>query len=361
MPGLIQRIPKTGVVSLYSRKIDSPPEEIIVNGVPVFGNFNGPFRRLDIRGIKRPFGDMPIPVFLTDMRIIGYSTFIFLTGDYIGLIETCDAPLFGFSEITFWNRSSGKKLAYRRAVGPFRAKLPMDMNNVRYIFRSKNRKIRLLWNSEKVSALFSVRGDESRPDAEASFSLDITDPRSGQMASVLPLNIRRRCLASWQVTAPLEGCLTIGEKTASAENGIGFFDVRKFYHLFRTKFSRVMGIGSIDGRQVMFRLFSRISSDEYRYNENVLFVDGKTWPLPPVKITRPYGINGTWIIQDTESMVDLAFTPISDNKRKMSIFLLRTEYHTIYGTFDGFLLTGKGEKIQLRSFSGIGKKLMLRL
>ncbi len=303
---------------------------------------------------------MPIPVFLTNMRITGYTAFIFLTGNYIGIIETCDAALFGFLEITFWNRSTGKKLAYRRAVGPFLAKLPMDMNNAIYTFRSKKRKIRLRWNPEKISAFFSVKGDESRPDAEGSFSLNITGPLAAQMASVLPLNIRRRCLASWQAAAPLEGTLTIGGKTASAEAGIGFFDVRKFYQLFRTKFSRVMGIGSINGRQVTFRLFSRISSDEYQYNENVLFVDGKTWPLPPVKITRPYGINGTWIIQDTESMVDLEFTPISDNKRKMSIFLLRTEYHTIYGVFDGFLLTGEGEKIQLRSFSGIGKKLMLR-
>jgi hypothetical protein len=346
---------------VYSRKIDPPPADIIVNGVPQFGNFNAPFEKLDIRGVRRPFGDLPIPSFFTDMRIIGYTTFLFLTEDYIGLIETCDATLFGFSEITFWNRKSGKKLSYRRAVGPFRSKLPIDMHNACHTFRTAKRKIRLRWNFEKITALFRVKGDGIRPDAEASFSLNIPDPRSGQLSSVVPLDVRRRCLASWQVTSPLKGSLIIGGKTVSAEDGTGFFSIRKLYHPLHSKFSRVIGIGSAENRQVLFRLTSQVSSDEFHYNENVFFVDGKTWPLPPVKITRPYGINGTWVIQDTESMVDLTFTPISDNKRKMSIFILRTEYHTIYGTFDGFLLTGEGEKIQLRSFSGIGKKMMLRL
>jgi hypothetical protein len=60
-------------------------------------------------------------------------------------------------------------------------------------------------------------------------------------------------------------------------------------------------------------------------------------------------------------MVDLAFTPLSDSPRYLSAFFLRTDYHTVYGVYDGFLLTGDGEKIALKGFPGIGKKVRLRI
>ena len=53
--------------------------------------------------------------------------------------------------------------------------------------------------------------------------------------------------------------------------------------------------------------------------EYILFVDGAKTLLPPIKITKPFGFQKKWIIQDTESMIDLSFTPHSDDLRIFSI------------------------------------------
>ena len=97
------------------------------------------------------------------------------------------------------------------------------------------------------------------------------------------------------------------------------------------------------------------------YNENVLFVDGELTPLPPVKITFPFGIKGKWIIQDTENMVDLSFTPISDHSRIVSFMVLRAQKHIMYGTFEGMLKTKDGREIPLKDFSGMVRKQLMRL
>ncbi|HAH63717.1 MAG TPA: hypothetical protein DCL73_16650 [Treponema sp.] len=78
-------------------------------------------------------------------------------------------------------------------------------------------------------------------------------------------------------------------------------------------------------------------------------------------MTHPFGINHKWVIQDTETMVDLTFTPVSVNHRTLNILVMRTDYNNIYGTFDGMLLTGSGEKITLKNFPGIVKKNLLRI
>ena len=40
---------------------------------------------------------------------------------------------------------------------------------------------------------------------------------------------------------------------------------------------------------------------------------------------------------------------------------MRTDYSAIFGTFDGVLLTGTGEKLTLKNFPGIVKKSRLRI
>ena len=93
----------------------------------------------------------------------------------------------------------------------------------------------------------------------------------------------------------------------------------------------------------------------------MMLYDGRRTPLPPVKITRPFGIMGKWIIQDTESMVDLVFLPVSKNYKRVNAAVFRTEYSTVYGHFEGTLLTADGEELKLKSFPGIAKKYNLRI
>ena len=90
-------------------------------------------------------------------------------------------------------------------------------------------------------------------------------------------------------------------------------------------------------------------------------VDGNATALPPVYMTHPFGISKEWVIQDTENMVDLTFTPASLNTRTVNIIALRTTYTNMFGHFDGVLLTKDGEKITLKHFPGILQKGMLRL
>ena len=93
----------------------------------------------------------------------------------------------------------------------------------------------------------------------------------------------------------------------------------------------------------------------------MLSVDGDITAMPPVCITHPFGIQKKWIVQDTESMVDLSFMPVSCSSRTLNIIVMRNAYTTIYGNFEGVLLTKNGEKIVLKNCSGIVKKSMLRL
>lgn len=354
---------------MYSRKVTEPPAQLIHNGRPVFGTFNDVPRLLDIRGVVKPFGVLPLPTFITDLRIRSTLLFVFNMDDYIGTVDFLDARLFGHAELVLWDKKDNRKLAYRSILGPRRVLIPKNTSEGVCISFNKRRYMRIKWDiSQKcLSLILNLKGDSVRPNVYAALSADLND-KSGCVSSVLPAQIMRRCRAMWIRTAPFSGSITLKEANQSVvtkhdEKGFGFFEIKRAYYKLRTKKISAISSGKIGERQISFTLTSSSlkAVDEDSYNENVLFCDEQLTPLPPVKITYPFGIKGKWIIQDTENMVDLSFTPISCHSRILSILILRTQKHTIYGTFDGVIQTKDGEHITIKDFPGIVRKQLMRL
>jgi len=350
---------------LYTREIRPAPDSPVKDGIPRFGTYSGPFEKMDIRGMPRPFGDIPFPALLTNLRIMETVRFMFCDDANIGEIELFNAGYFSFMEATLWNRNTRRRIAYRRVFFPGLRHMVRNFQNAVLTCRSPQRFVRIhgRLNRRHVHVDFDFQGSGSRPPCHGRLEMNLEEKSTADLSSVLPYGVKRRCLASYQLTAPLQGWIGTGyeDYRISFGTGVGFYDVRKAYFSTRTKINKLVGLGYLDGRLVSFQFGNSVNHDETRYNDNVLFYDGTAYPMPPVKITRPFGIGGDWIIQDTESMVDLAFTLVSDNARKMSVFLFRTDYHTVYGKFNGMLLLGSGESLSLKSFPGIGKKIVLRV
>lgn len=350
---------------MYTREIRSAPDWPIRNGKPDFGTFSGRFGHFDIKDMHRPFGDMPIPEVFSNTRIMDTLRFLYCDEKNVGEIEIFDAGYFSFMETTLWNRDTKRKIAYRQLLPPGLMKIPRNLDNSTTACRTRKRYVKVLTRFTKniIHADFDFLGSDARPPCEGRLEIDLTRSGFGELSSLIPYGVKRRSLISYQLTGALGGWIRTGfdDHQIDMERGVGFLDIRKAYYSLRTKVSKLVGLGRHEGKILSFQLGNSVYHDDSRYNDNVLFVDGKVCPLPPVKITRPYGISGEWIIQDTESMVDLIFTPITDSPRKLSAFVVRTDYHTVYGVFTGVLLTAGGERIALRNYPGIGKKILLRI
>jgi hypothetical protein len=352
---------------VYTREIKNTPKTILKKGIPQFGTFATPPAELDIKTLKRPFNLMPLPRFITKSRIRGMIEFFFNTSNYIGTIDIFNAGFFSFTETNFWEKTNGKKLSYR-CLMPGRRIVPEHLDKgVSFTFR-KNRYFRLSWDhfAKKLSFVFHYESDSIRPDVIGAFKSQ-KNQNWGMITSVNPCPLKNRCSAVHVSTMPISGSLststTAQQKSAIDSVGQGLFLLRWAVYPLRTKDHSLTGFGEWNNKKVTFRLTTTSTDplDRNIYNENVLFVDGEATLLPPIIITKPKGLMGAWILQDTESMVDITFKPSSDTKRTLSILLLKTEYHTMQGKCEGTLLSKDGEPIPLKNFTVIAKKHSLRL
>lgn len=356
---------------MYSRTIGEVPEAIVKDGKAVFGTFFATPKKLDIKGLASSVSGFPIPSLFTNLRIKGRIAYMFSIGDYIGMVEFFDDKLFGLAEVIFWYRSTGKKFAYHVFMPPRGRFIPLRLDEAVCVSYKKSRYIRLLWSRKKnrISLSFKVAGDKQRPPAQGKFTAHFDDAFFKEMVVVMPAPTTNRCSATWLSAMKIYGSLSIaaGKHTAAvpmeSAAGIALMAMNRSHHKQRSKSEMMCALGDYEGRKLLFRFVNTNadSPDADNCNENVIIFDGHIIPLPAVTITHSFGINKTWVVQDTESMVDLTFTPLSISKRMLNILIMRNEYSNIYGVFDGVLLTEEGEKLTIRNFPGIVKKNILRI
>ncbi|MBQ4378280.1 MAG: DUF2804 family protein [Treponema sp.] len=356
---------------MYTREIKSPPEKIVHSGKIEFGTFKGLLTRLDIRGVHAPFVGFPLPTVITNFRIQSSLMFLFNIGQYIGTVDFFDHKVFGFADVVFWNKETGRKFAYRSFMGPRRRFIPHNMDTGFCASFNKRRYIRVSWDHhrDRLSMIFNLRGDSSRPSVQAAFVARYSDEPMCEMATVVPAPSKRRCSASYIATPKIHGSLTL-EKTKFSEevnqadfDGTAFFTINRAYYNLHSTSEFVLATGEIDGKKFSFELFTTQENavDSENINGNILCVNGECTPLPPVTITHPFGLTKKWVIQDFENMVDLTFTPASDNRRDVSFLVLKSHLRTVFGTFEGVIKTRDGEDIVLHNFEGIAKNQLLRL
>lgn len=355
---------------MYSRKIDDVPEKLVVNHRPVFGTFEGHPKRLDIRGIFKPYGLFPLPTFITNLRIKSRLTFSFDAGEYIGTIRFIDAKIVGFAEVVFWNKATNQRFAYHAVTGPRRRFIPHDLEKASTACYKKRRYTKISWDRKKnvFSVMFNLKGDSVRPSANGTFTADFNGSEFCESTCCVPFPTRRRANASYSATLPLQGTVILtyqnGEtKDLQTVKGNSLFELSRVYMKFHSTGEFVSCTGCHKGKNISFKIASEIEDavSAEKINRNILFYEGKVTPLPPVRITHPEGIREKWIIQDTENMVDLTFTPLSVNLNQINAFVARAAYYTVYGTFEGSIMTADGEKISFKSLSGLSENYLIRL
>ncbi len=367
------------IKGVYTRQALKTPESIIQNGKPVFGYYPKPFEKLDIRDINHAYGSVLLPKAISNLRIKANLVFSFYTSKYIGTIEIFDSKIFGFVEFILFDKDTNKKYAYRQILGLHKRIVPKSTVHDVCSSHSRRRHVRISWSKDrkKINATFSIKGDRLRPSFCANLQIDTGKKAFAQASNVVPALVSRRCSASVQMCGICSGFITVNGQhynlqsfsSDSAQNIMpfltdcgAFLDIRRAYYPLRSHITALTGAGFVKGKHVSFR-FGQTNFDpvdSYKYNDNVLFVENVPTPLPPVKITMPYGIDKTWIIQDTESMVDLCFEPVAITRRKASLIFLHLDYQTIFGTINGTFLTADGTAVNLKNFYAVGKTIKLR-
>ena len=349
---------------MYTREILASRPNPVENGMPLLGTWDRAFEEVDLLDIRRPYR-FPLPCWVRDNRIKEWECFTVQDDRVFMGALLVNMKLFRMAQVFLYDKENGEKFIFRKFLPGTGWHLPRSLANASVTSRSSRFFIRIhSWlDADTIKLDLNIEATRRRPSLTAHLAYNMSHRDITPMAVSLGFT-ERRTMYAFKALAPVRGDLVFGGRHISlgADRCSGLFcDYKGFYpYPMRTMSAGAMGFDE-EGRRFGFHIAENQTRESRRNNENALWLNGQLTPLPPVRITMPWGPESDWIIQDVEGMVDLVFTPKESNRIGASLLLASGELDAPLGQYNGMLMSAGGTPIQVRNLWGTGEKLYLRV
>ena len=349
---------------MYTREIQAPRGSPIENGKPLAGTWNKAFDQVDLLEIRRPYR-WPLPAWLRDYRIKEWEGFSVqddhvILEAFLGNFKLCQ-----ITQVFLYNKENGENYIFRKLTPGGSWRLPRKLDNGSVECRSSRFFFRIhTWLiADAIKLDIDIPAAKQQPAFTAHLAYSMGSRNITPMAVSLNFNDRRNMYAYKAMTA-VRGDIVLGGKHISLDPArcTGIFRDCKGFFPYRMRWTSCGGMGfDTEQRRYGFHIAENQARETRKNNENVLWLDKRLTPLPPVKITMPDGPESGWVIQDLDGMVDLVFTPKTISRFGANLALTGGDFFAAMGYYNGVLVSAKEERIQVRNQWGIGEKLYIRV
>jgi hypothetical protein len=343
--------------------IEDPPKALVEGGEFHYGRFSAPPESLNMLDVSRPY-HYPIPRFAKDFRLKEWQAFQFGNERWFFFTALYTAKVMSLAIFYAYDRVEKKSHGFKRLI-PGQSFVFSDTLRASHVVYKRSRRsfeATCAYNEGHIDLNVSNISRDPTETFTGRFSFACGSSQAAPLSVCLPLGLNR-AMYSTKILMPMTGAFTLGgeEHRFEAPTAMGVIDDHKGYYPVRLRYDWVSGFGiDAKGRRVGFNLTDNQVKDQVRYNENCLWVNNRIYSLPPVKVTRPSGPSGEWIIQDTEGMVDLVFVPAEANDIVFNAGIIAVDYHGPFGSFRGIIKNGSGEKIDVENLFGAGEQKYMR-
>ena len=212
---------------------------------------------------------------------------------------------------------------------------------------------------------------ENYKECDIKFNLKLKRMSDPSVVSIPFDEERPRPLYSQKDFFKVKGELILnGEKMVANENTTAVIDDHRGYYPRKAHYDWVTTLGryKLDGedKYLAFNLTRNQSIDQERYNENILWLEGKSSLLPPVTFehsipTEDFKYEQEVLIRDGYDMVNLTYKVYSLNPMVMHAGVVNIDYYITFGELFGYLRDETGKKYELDGVMGMGEDKTLLL
>ena len=345
----------------YTRPVLSAPERISNAGRCEMGTYNGPIRDINLLELHRPLG-FAAPCAFNAFRLKEWQAFQISNAQWFICLAVYNTKSVGIAIVMAYSKTDQRMYRYERKVPAWRLQVPKGLSDSHCFYHSPDFSIDIHNHlaEDRFAIKLSAIGFTGLPDLSAEWiAFHNTEP----IVIVQPF-ADNRPLYSHKALMPIEGKLSFGATKSEFEthNSCAIVDDHKGFYPYVMRYDWVTGLGfDQQGGLTGFNLTDNQIQDSERYNENCLWQNGRMIPLPPVKVTRPDGVEGEWQISDDYGLVNLTFMPLADVPNYINLGIAAFDYHGPTGKFYGHIIDADGNKAVFDDFIGMGERKIIRM
>jgi len=328
-----------------------------------FGKWKGVPGRANLLDAKRPFS-FPLLNLFKAFRLKEWQAIEIGDRDWFLFVVLYDAKALTLASIDLWDKRNHRSYSYQNMSLGSHVQFGDSLYPSDTTFLNKDSSIGIYVHPERNELRLAA---SCTPAKKTPIMLDLSFTLAQEaclpFSVCLPLS-EERAIYSTKILMHCSGKIQAGETSHifAPSDSLGILDDHKGYYPYHLHYDWVTAFGLLpDKRMAGFNLTDNQVRDQARYNENRLWLGDDVYDLPPIKITHPYGHEGTWIIQDTEGLIDLTFYPEVHHNIETNLGLAGVDYSGPFGHFEGFIRSPLGDEIEASKLYGMGEDKNLRL
>lgn len=342
------------------RRAAPSPAALVENGQAHFGTFESAIPVLNLLDCKKPCGKC-MPEFMKKARYTEWEAFEIHIDEGIVVSAVYNMGIIGFNIIVFYDKREGKEYHWVNFTNGKNAKVAKNLldSKSELLLKKGELTIENYFGDKKCRG----RGKAaSKKFGEIEFDMKGTGLSDSCVVSI-PFD-KNKPLYSQKEFFKAEGFLTLnGERFETNERSTIIIDDHKGFYPFSAHYDwlTTMGKTKIEGEEKYLAInFTRNQSiDQDAYNENILWLEGESYVLPPVYFDKKSKTE--WRIFDDHGTVDVTFSIDKTFVMKMNAVLLKIDYNLPFGTLKGFVKDHEGRVYELDGMYGIGEDKTTRI
>ena len=343
---------------ISEKRIPVPtPEAIVEGGKAHFGTFAEPFRKLNLLDCEKPCGRL-MPDCMKKSRLTEWEAVELHLKEGILVSAVYNTGPMGFSIFVWYDKRKKKIFSWRNVVPVKKAKVASQLIDDDCYLKTDNSEYRITNDllRGKAYAKGFTEGKNGR------FALDVALTRISPPSVVsIPFG-ENKPLYSEKDFLKAEGYVEVnGEKFVTDEYSVGIIDDHKGYYPYRAHYDWLTTMGYLNGEAFAFNLTRNQSTDQDAYNENLIWVEGKSYPLPPVRFFREKRSSPVWEIRDDYGAVNIRFEIDATFFMLMHFLVVDVYYALPFGKIYGTLKDPDGKIYVVDGMFGIGEDKTTRM
>lgn len=337
------------------------PRSLVKNGQAVFGTFDKEFEEMDLLDCEKPAGKF-LPHFLNKYRLtLWEATEVHLEHGVL-LAAVSDMGMFGVILNLFYDKRTKKVYSWSTNLASSKTTIAPNLLNgsiaeactknssIRYINRFENGKCSLQGRSYSGKA------------GSIEFQFDLERVSLPSVVSI-PFGPNKPLYSQKDFFRARGYLIFNGERFEADDDATAIVDDHRGYYPYRAHYDwlTTMGRSEIDGakKYFAFNLTRNQSVSQNDYNENLIWLEGSTSLLPPVRFTHNAD-DSAWTVKDEHDMVNITFDIGDRYKMEVHAGLIDIDYHVAFGEIKGYVRGTDGKKYILDHKMGMGEDKTLR-
>ncbi len=345
------------------------PEHIVEDGKVHFGTFDAPFKDLNLLDADKPCGKR-MPDCMKRGRLTEWEAFEVYMDEGALISAVYKIGMICFSIFVWYDKAEDKIYSWRNIAPKKKVKVASQLVDDYCYCKTKHSEYRI--NNDFLNGKADAKGYTKGKNGE--FSIEMQFERVSPLANgVMPLAKNkdgsfRNALYSEKDFFKATGCITLnGKAYTTNERSVGIIDDHKGYYPFHAHYDWLTAMGriDIDGEDSLFafNLTRNQSVDQDHYNENVIWLKGESYPMPPVTFEHKNGKKKAdeWHVRDEHGKVDITFKIKKVFYMPIHALVIDCYYALPFGYISGYVTDTNGKRYTVDGMLGIGEDKTTRM